>query len=184
MICGIDPGLNGSVFLLDSSQSSGQVFDMPTLELRHRREIDGAALVSILSDARIEHVFIEELWAMPFLGREGGDGQARPGVTAAFGMGKCYARPLGIMDALRLPYTAVPPVRWKKALSVPAGKDAARARASQLMPQFAHLWMRKKDDGRAEAALIALYGARQLGEPRLVPRYDHLTDASGNPRLI
>jgi hypothetical protein len=45
---------------------------------------------------------------------------------------------------------------------VQKGKDASRARASELLPAYSHLWQRKRDDGRAEAALIALYGWRQL----------------------
>ena len=40
----------------------------------------------------------------------------------------------------------------------PADKDGARARASQLLPWAAHQWARAKDDGKAEASLIALYG--------------------------
>jgi hypothetical protein len=52
---------------------------------------------------------------------------------------------------------------------VPKAKDAARARASQLLPQAAHQWPLKKHDGRAESALIALYGARQLSGSVAVP---------------
>jgi hypothetical protein len=61
--------------------------------------------------------------------------------------------------------TLVPPRRWKSALQVPASKDAARFRASQLLPQAAHLWPLKKHDGRAEAALLAVFGGRQLRRP-------------------
>lgn len=43
------------------------------------------------------------------------------------------------------------------------GKDGSRARASELMPRHAGQWVRVKDDGRAEAALIALHGMRELG---------------------
>jgi hypothetical protein len=50
----------------------------------------------------------------------------------------------------------VPPL----ALRVPAEKDGARARASQLIPAGASWWPLVKHDGRAEAALIALYGSR------------------------
>jgi crossover junction endodeoxyribonuclease RuvC len=70
-----------------------------------------------------------------------------------------YGQLLGILTALAIPYTVVPPVVWKRALMVPAGKSAARARASQLLPAAAGYWARVKDDGRAEAALIALYGS-------------------------
>ena len=44
-----------------------------------------------------------------------------------------------------------------------AGKDGSRARASALMPRHASSWTRIKDDGRAEAVLIALWGVRELG---------------------
>jgi len=35
------------------------------------------------------------------------------------------------------------------------GKDGARARAAELFPAYAQMFARKKDDGRADAALIA-----------------------------
>jgi crossover junction endodeoxyribonuclease RuvC len=43
-----------------------------------------------------------------------------------------------------------------------ADKDAARMRACQLFPSAANMLERKKDDGRAEALLIAEYGRRTL----------------------
>jgi crossover junction endodeoxyribonuclease RuvC len=52
-------------------------------------------------------------------------------------------------------------MKWKKSLGVPADKYAARMRASQLLPEFAHNWPLKKHDGRAEASLISLYGIKQ-----------------------
>ena len=56
----------------------------------------------------------------------------------------------------------VHPQRWKRELGVPAGKDGARARASQLLPQAAGQWPLKKHDGRAEAALISVFGSRSI----------------------
>jgi hypothetical protein len=49
-----------------------------------------------------------------------------------------------------------------QALGVPKAKDGARAMASKLFPAVATQWHLKKHDGRAEAALIALCGARWL----------------------
>lgn len=46
-------------------------------------------------------------------------------------------------------------------MQCPAEKDGSRMRASQLLPGFASNWDRKKDDGRAEASMIALYGFNQ-----------------------
>lgn len=41
-------------------------------------------------------------------------------------------------------------------------KDAARALAIELWPAQAQLFARKKDQGRADAALIALHHARTI----------------------
>ena len=68
-----------------------------------------------------------------------------------------------VVAANFIPLTMVAPLKWKRALGVPADKDGARARASQLLPAHAGLWCRVKDDGRAEAALIAYYGVTVLG---------------------
>jgi crossover junction endodeoxyribonuclease RuvC len=59
--------------------------------------------------------------------------------------------------------TLVVPQVWKKAYGIPGGrenKDMARQKASMLFPKYAHLWARKKDDGRAEAVLLAHYGLK------------------------
>ena len=45
---------------------------------------------------------------------------------------------------------------------MPAAKDGARARASELIRGGAAHWPLIKHDGRAEAALIALWGSRSL----------------------
>jgi hypothetical protein len=71
-----------------------------------------------------------------------------------------YGVTLGILAALHLPYTIVAAAQWKKFLRVSANKEAARARATELLPGAAHQWRRKRDYNRAEAALVALYGAR------------------------
>jgi len=129
------------------------VHDVPTLALsrngKAKREPDMIELARLVDAAGpIDHAFIEAVGAMP--------GQ---GVSSVFAFGKVFGLLLGILAANFIPHTLVPPVRWKRALGVPADKDGARARASQLLPTHAGLWTRAKDDGRAEAALIALYGA-------------------------
>jgi crossover junction endodeoxyribonuclease RuvC len=52
----------------------------------------------------------------------------------------------------------VAPAIWKKHFGLSTDKDASRALAGQTFPDQADLWKLKKQDGRAEAALIALYG--------------------------
>ena len=67
---------------------------------------------------------------------------------------------LGAAAALQMPTTAVTPQVWMKAVGRQKGKnkDASRARACQLFPSYAHYFERKKDDGRADAALLCYYG--------------------------
>ena len=84
------------------------------------------------------------------------------GVSGVFAFGKAYGIAVGVLAAMGTPLSFISPVVWKRALQVPAAKDGARARASQLMPAAVHHWPLVKHHGHAEAALIALYGLRQL----------------------
>jgi crossover junction endodeoxyribonuclease RuvC len=156
---GIDPGLSGAVavFYPPDIPIRGRgilVHDTPTFTLirnkRKKREIDVYALADLLRriNEPDSHAYVEQVGAMP--------GQ---GVSSVFSFGKSFGIVLGVLAALSIPVTLVTPQAWKKALGVPAAKDGARARASQLMPRATDLWARVKDDGRAEAALLAYFGA-------------------------
>jgi crossover junction endodeoxyribonuclease RuvC len=156
ILAGIDPGLSGAVAFLDAASGAViDIVDMPVLALsragKNKREVDAHALARLIGAHRPGHTFIELVGAMP--------GQ---GVSSVFAFGKSFGIALGVIAALDVPYTLVAPVTWKRALGVPAAKDGARARASQLMPGAVHHWPLVKHDGRAEAALIAYYGLRSL----------------------
>lgn len=157
LVAGIDPGLGGAVAFLAADGSCCAIDDMPVLQVvrgkSKRRDLDGHALFAMIERERppLDHVFIEQAQAMP--------GQAAYATGIFF---QVYGEIRGILIGAGVPFTIVHPQTWKRALGVPAGKDGARARASQLLPHAAHLWPLKKHDGRAEAAMIALYGARQL----------------------
>ena len=156
MIVGIDPGLSGALFFLDPNHlSAGEAVDLPVHLLmrggKKKREVDVSGLIEILAGRRLEHVFLEQVSAMP--------GQ---GVSSVFAFGKAYGVILGAIAAHSIPLTLVAPIVWKRALAVPKAKDGARARASQLLPDAAHQWPRVHHHSRAEAALLALYGARKL----------------------
>jgi hypothetical protein len=87
------------------------------------------------------------------------------GAQSAFNFGRGYGLIRGVCAANFLPIMDVTPGQWKRALGVPGkvsgGDDAGRLRASQLMPRHAHLWAKRSQHGRADAALIALFAARQ-----------------------
>jgi hypothetical protein len=75
-----------------------------------------------------------------------------------------YGALLGAIAAIGIPLTHVDAGQWKDALKVSAEKDHARGRASELIPSGAVHWPLKKHHGRAESALIALFGSRSLNQ--------------------
>lgn len=147
-ICGIDPGAGGALALLEGD-SLLAVADMPTFQMKTKRKVDAAGLSTIMREWQPDHVFLELVGSRPGEGHVG-----------AFSFGRASGVVEGVVAALLLPITMVTPAQWKMALKVPAAKDGARARATQLMPRAAIHWQRVKDDGRAEAALIGLWGWR------------------------
>ena len=161
---GIDPGLSGAVGALVDGVPFGFV-DCPTVVTKvgknTKRVSDATGMRQALIGFYLKHgqsqvhaqVFIEKVGAMP--------GQ---GVTSMFSFGVNYGMWQGVVTALKFPLTFVTPQAWKKVMLAGTSKDkgASLLRARQLWPDQAEWFSRKKDEGRAEALLIAEYG-RRLG---------------------
>jgi crossover junction endodeoxyribonuclease RuvC len=155
-IIGIDPGLDGALARYVPATGDLEVVDMPTLTIgtskSGKRVIDEYALARLVdgwsSDAAC--VWLELVGVRP---GEGG--------VAGFSFGRGYGLLRGVCVANFLTIHDATPATWKRALKVAADKDHARHRASALFPRHGALWPLKKHHGRAEAALIALYGSMQ-----------------------
>lgn len=153
---GIDPGLSGAIARYDPAANQLIVHDVPTYELKRngktKREVDLHGLARTMDEMTSEaggSIMIEQVGSMP--------GQ---GVSSVFAFGKVYGVLLGVSAATFVPLETVTPAVWKKTMGVTASKDGSRAKASFLLPQWSHYWSRAKDDGRAEAALLAIYASR------------------------
>lgn len=146
-ILGVDPGCYGALGVLDNGRWHS-VVDMPFIKVRRgksdKAEIDGYALGEILRQLNPDVVVIEQVGGMT--------GQSASG---SFNFGRAAGAPEYAAKALKMRVEPVHPARWKKALGLRGGKDDSRALAMRLWPAFAHYFSRVKDDGRAEAALIA-----------------------------
>lgn len=81
----------------------------------------------------------------------------KQGVSSSFKFGRSLGLVEGVCDGLGIPVQWVTPNRWKKAMRLGADKEASRQLAIRRWPEQAALFARKKDHGRAEAALIALW---------------------------
>lgn len=160
---GIDPGVTGALARYEPETGALEVADIPTLKVSGKTLIDEHALARIVDDwsSSIREVWLELVNAMPSVGGE----RRGMGAQSAFNFGRTYGLIRGVCAANFLIVVDVTPGTWKRGLGVPGkvsgGDDAGRLRASQLLPRHSGLWTRKKDGGRADAALIALYAARQ-----------------------
>lgn len=152
-IIGIDPGAGGAVAIIERDGTLVQVFDMPAVEVvvggKAKRRVSPEMLAAELRLYNVSGTvaIIEQVGAMP--------GQ---GVSSMFAFGEAFGLAKGVLAGMSIPVQSVTPGKWKKALNLNAGKDGARAKAAALWPEMAGEFRRVKDDGKAEAALIAHWG--------------------------
>jgi crossover junction endodeoxyribonuclease RuvC len=81
------------------------------------------------------------------------------GVSSAFAFGEGFGIVKGVLAALGIPCQLVPPAKWKRDMGLNQSKDGSRAKAIAKWPAHAYEFKRAKDDGKAEACLIAAWGA-------------------------
>ena len=154
-VLAVDPGLEGAFAFL-TSEGALHIRDMPvTFSPSGKRIVDLAGVVKLLRSARAgtDTAAVEQVGGMP--------GQSGP---AAFSFGHGAGAIAGAALALGYRLEFVQPARWKAVMKCPANKTLARARASEVFPDHAHLWTLAKHDGRAEASLLAAYALRVFGE--------------------
>jgi hypothetical protein len=151
-ILGIDPGKSGAIAIIHTEQPYRvTVEDVPIVA----GEINAHNLASYLKELGPHYAMIEQVASMP-----------KQGVRSTFNFGVSYGMVRGIVAALDIPLTFVTPGKWKKHYSLSSDKEDARKRAIHLFPYDAEQFKRKKDHGRAEAALIALYCLEKQIEQR------------------
>lgn len=150
-VLGIDPGLSGALALVATDLSKVDVIDTPVHAINGKQQMDVHTLARWMDvqSVDVDHAIIEQVGAMP--------GQ---GVTSCFNFGFGTGILHGVICASFIRLRLVRPAVWKRAMGLPADKDASRQMASRMFPKFAHLFSRKKDDGRAEAVLLAVYAMR------------------------
>lgn len=149
MKVGIDVGANGAIAVFDNDKLV-EVYDMPTktivINKRKKKRVDAEALSDLL-EFHIDVAVIEQVTAMP-----------NQGVSSMFAFGQAAGIVEGVLASATNNIIYVRPQSWKKHFMLGSNKGEARALASQLWPDMSGKFKRVKDDGRAEAALIGLWG--------------------------
>jgi hypothetical protein len=151
-IIAFDPGLSGAWAVyrrLGHGEGIIGVDDIPVIGENKQRRINAAELADIVREhTPYKFAIVEQVGARP--------GQ---GVSSMFRFGQSYGTLLGILGALAIPVRHVTPSKWKGALGLNSEAEVSRARAIETWPGMADKFSRKKDHNRAEACLLALYGA-------------------------
>lgn len=148
IIIGIDPGKSGALAALSTNGHLIEVFDMPVVGTT----ISGALLNEWVHEWVNPPIgpsvvaVIEDVHAMP-----------KQGVSTTFAFGRALGLVEGVIQGNGIPLHYVSPARWKRDLRLGRDKGVSRQRAVELWPDKAGLFARVKDDGRAEAALIAYW---------------------------
>lgn len=159
----IDPGITGAVAILRGSEAV--VYDTPTAAVSGtgKREYLATAMRDLLAlvPPQSARVVIEE--PQVYTGRKVKDGGEKSGASAgsALKQGRGVGLWEGLCAGLGLPYEFVHPNTWTRQMNVTREKGARRVAAARLFPALAQQLARVKDDGRADALLIAEWARRR-----------------------
>jgi hypothetical protein len=159
-VLGVDPGVSGAMALIDCSDIRLPVlidaWDFPTnFEIvrgkkRNRiNPVDLALLVDSIS-SRIDFAVIEEVHSMP-----------RDGSVSAFTFGFSAGLIRGILSANYIENYGIRPEVWKPGLGLRSDKQESMKFARRIFGDHYH-FSRRRDHGKAEAALIAYFAVRTM----------------------
>jgi Holliday junction resolvasome RuvABC endonuclease subunit len=143
-VLGVDPGaVSGAYALITSMQNAvvlPTVDDIPVVD----RQVNAAEWSRIVARLKPDVAVVEQVGAMP-----------KQGVSSMFKFGMGCGLIRGVLAGAGVPIISVTPAKWKKHFSLNSDAEKSRALAIRRFPT-APLG-RKKDHGRAEALLLALW---------------------------
>jgi crossover junction endodeoxyribonuclease RuvC len=146
LILGVDPGLTGALALVDVSRPQlVDILDMPVIRDGNTCDVDGTVILDWLDNRGVACIHIEHVASSPQMG-----------VASAYKFGCMAGGVRAILRATPWPMHSVSPGVWKRRAGLSKDKRASLDKASTLFGSIA--FARMKDDGRAEAALIAYFG--------------------------
>lgn len=149
-ILGIDPGIEGAWAIVDSFGNLQACEDMPVAGEGTNRMVSAPLLKWAIDRHKPTIAIVERVASRP--------GQ---GVASMFKFGRSVGVIEGVIGACDLRIVYVAPAVWKRHFGLSGDKEPSRLRAIETWPASAAEHFRlKKDHGKAEAALIALWGLR------------------------
>lgn len=166
LILGVDPGISGALAFLDPTQplespQAAIIIDMPTLRAKRGKnamDVDTKRVLEAIGFAVGMNGDIR-LAAVELV-------HSRPKQTGMFAFGMNFGRVLGCLETLGVQIHYAAPTKWKQRLGLRGeDKNQSVALAAQLFPGLAKQLYGPRGgglDGRAEALLLAFYGANYV----------------------
>jgi Holliday junction resolvasome RuvABC endonuclease subunit len=155
-ILGVDPGIRGGFAIVEVNDGAApqlvDAIDIPVTGVGAKERVDVLAVRIWILSHRPQHALVERAQAMP-----------KQGASSGFKYGRAVGAIEAALTCCEIPLTIIEPTAWKKFHQLRGGdKEGGRQRALQLFPAAHALLARKRDHGRAEAALIALTETKRI----------------------
>jgi crossover junction endodeoxyribonuclease RuvC len=153
-ILGVDPGIRGGLAIVMVNDGAAPMLvdaiDIPVVGIGAKERVDVLAIRTWIETHKPNCAVIERAQAMP-----------KQGASSGFKYGRSVGSIEAVIACAAVPMTIVEPTVWKRFHRLRGGeKELSRLRALMLFPTAHTVLARKKDHGRAEAALIALAGVK------------------------
>lgn len=161
LILGVDPGLSGAYALIEiDTQRLIDVGSLPTFQKDGARKghkpstrvhFDCHAFSSTIDlyAPLIALCVLEEPGARP-----------KQGLSSTFRFGHVCGQVHGVLAGHYLPVLPIRPEIWKLSMGLSSDKAESLRRVKALWPQDENLFKLKKDNDKAEACLLGMYGIR------------------------
>jgi hypothetical protein len=148
-VLGVDPGISGALAIVEAINGVPMLvdaIDMPSSGTGAKARVDIIAAAQWIAKHAPSTAYVERAQAFP--------GQ---GASSGFSYGRATGSIETVVALCSIPMTIIEASGWKRRLHLPGkDKEAARQRALQLFPSQHALLARKRDHGRAEAALLVV----------------------------
>lgn len=155
IIIGVDPGISGGIAIITSDGEPLLCEPLPIVRDGSLAWVDGGRMQSILIDSlqgRSARALIERAQPMP-----------KQGSASGFNYGVGFGSLLSIFQARHIAIELIAPSRWKGAMGLTSKKTLSLDKARLLYPTVS--LPLAKDEGRAEALLLAHYGLHRPATP-------------------
>ena len=149
-VMGVDPGAGGALALLDAKAEILEVQDMPVVEVNGKRRVSSAAVAEIIRTWKPNIAIVERVISI-----------SKQSATGALNFGYSAGIVEGAIAMADISLVLAYPITWKRAMGVSGDKGGCRITAQRMWPTRHELFARVKDDGRAEACLLAAYQVMQ-----------------------